>query len=405
MAAWRKKFAQLLTEGIHRIRLREGKTVQVVQDELGYVLEREGGSAIEYWRKGHIPTNLAEVEILARELVRRGRLEQSWLEQFLRSADHPAPEVLRAELFPATMAVSNPARAPKADLAKTLPPFVAGPPLTHPAQFFGRQRELRRLFNLWKRPPLQNAALIGPRRSGKTSLLHYLRAITTAPSDQLRPGQQADWLPEPERYRWLFVDFQDPRLGQREGLMRYLLTSLDLSPPTPCDLDRFLDVFSQNLRQPTIILLDEIGVALQRYPELDDTFWESLRSLATNQVGGKLAFVLAAAEAPPQLARQSKLGSPFFNIFGYTATLGPLAEPEARALIASSPLPFSAEDGEWILGQSQGWPILLQILCRERLLTLEEGETGFAWREEGLRQMEAFRYLLQEGAGLTGFEP
>ena len=30
----------------------------------------------------------------------------------------------------------------------------------------------------------------------------------------------------------------------------------------------------RNFNLPTVILLDEIGVALQRYPELDDTFWE-----------------------------------------------------------------------------------------------------------------------------------
>jgi hypothetical protein len=32
-------------------------------------------------------------------------------------------------------------------------PFVAGPPLTNPRHFFGVERALKRLFNLWKRPP------------------------------------------------------------------------------------------------------------------------------------------------------------------------------------------------------------------------------------------------------------
>jgi hypothetical protein len=298
-------------------------------------------------------------------------------------------------------------------------PFVAGPPIIHPRQFFGRERELKRLFNLWKGPPLQNAAVIGPRRSGKTSLLLYLKSITTTPPAQLRPGQRADWLPEPERYRWIFVDFQDPRVGSREGLLRYLLNSLDLpmlapstgsgqAPSTsrcgepvepsgqaPCDLDRFMDVVSRSLRSPTVVLLDEIGVALESYPELDDSFWEGLRSLATTQVGGNLAFVLAASKPPDQLARHSNLGSPFFNVFGYyTATLGPLTEPEARELIASSPIPFPPADVDWILVQSGRWPLLLQILCRERLITLEEGETDDTWREDGLHQITPFQHLL-----------
>ncbi|HIP72496.1 MAG TPA: ATP-binding protein, partial [Anaerolineae bacterium] len=72
------------------------------------------------------------------------------------------------------------------------------------------------------------------------------------------------------------------------------------------------------------------------------------------------------------------------------ATLGPLRETEARALIASSPIPFAPADVEWILQESGRWPFLLQILCRERLLALEEGEAGDEWREDGLRQIAPF---------------
>lgn len=271
--------------------------------------------------------------------------------------------------------------------------FVTGTPITHPHHFFGRQKELKRLFDLLKRRPLQNAAIIGKRRSGKTSLLHYLKNITTTPTEQLRPGQKSDWLPHPENYRWIFVDFQDVRRQSREGLLRYILESLKMSVPNPCNLDRFMDVVSSNLRQPTVILLDEIGVGLQRCPELDDGFWESLRSLATNQTNGNLGFVLATPESPIDLATSTGHSSPFFNIFGYTTTLGAMTESEARELIGSSPIPFPAQDIEWILNQSKCWPLLLQILCRERLFSLEEGETEDDWREVGLEQLKPFADL------------
>src|SRR5262249_25726948 len=241
---------------------------------------------------------------------------------------------------------------PGGDDAWQQAPFIAGPPLAHPRHFFGRERELQRLFNLWKHLPLQNAVLSGPAQSGKTSLLSYLHCITTTPPAQLRPGQRVDWLPHPGHYRWIMVDFQDPRLGSREGLLRYLLTQMEVSAPTPCDLERFLDVVADQLRSPTILLLDKIDVALQRYAELDNAFWEALRALATNQVEGNLAFVLAARERPEHLAHRGGLSSPFFNIFGYTAFLGPLTEPEARALVASSPLPFPPADVDWILTHS-----------------------------------------------------
>ncbi|MFB2969716.1 ATP-binding protein [Aerosakkonema sp. BLCC-F183] len=273
-------------------------------------------------------------------------------------------------------------------------PFITGPCITQPRYFFGRQRELKRIFDLLKRHPLQNAAIIGKRRSGKTSLLHYLKNITTTPAAQLRPNQKSDWLPHPENYRWIFVDLQDPRSQSREGLLGYILQCLEMPIPNPCDLDKFMDAVSGKLQKPTVILLDEIGVGLQRCPELDDGFWESLRSLATNYTQGNLAFILATPQSPIELARHTGHSSPFFNIFGYSATLGALTEAEARELIASSPIPFPEDDIKWILAESGCWPMLLQILCRERLFTLEDGESGDNWREEGLQQMQPFVDLL-----------
>lgn len=270
--------------------------------------------------------------------------------------------------------------------------FVTGSPITHPRHFFGRQKELKRLFNLLKRHPLQNAAIIGKRRIGKTSLLHYLKNITTTPVGELRPNQKSDWLQNSEKYQWIFVDFQDSRMQSRERFLSYILENLRIKAPENCDLDNFMDVMSENLHNPTVILLDEIGVGLKRCPELDDEFWESLRSLATNHTGGNLAFILATHEAPIELAHHTGHSSPFFNIFGYTATLGALKEEEGRELIGSSPIPFPDEDVEWILGQSQGVPLLLQILCRECLFHLEDGDTD-DWREEGLQQIEPFNHL------------
>ena len=75
--------------------------------------------------------------------------------------------------------------------------------------------------------------------------------------------------------------------------------------------------------------------------------------------------------------------------------MGALTEVEARELIASSPIPFPEDDIKWILDQSGRWPMLLQILCRERLFTLEDGETEDNWREEGLQQMRPFLDLLE----------
>jgi hypothetical protein len=220
--------------------------------------------------------------------------------------------------------------------------------------------------------------------------------ITTTPPAELRFGQKLDWLPTPQSYRWIFVDFQDARMAQREQLLRHLLVSMQMPVPEPCNLERFMDQVSGNLHSPTVILMDEIGVGLQRCPELDDGFWESLRALATNQTDGNLAFVLATPQSPVDLARHTGHSSPFFNIFGYTTTLGALTEPEARELIAGAAICFAEADVDWILTHSQCYPLLLQILCRERLFYLEEGDASDAWQAEALQQISPFRDLLQQ---------
>ncbi len=382
MAPSPQKFAQLLTRAVYNIRIDGAKTARktigMVQDELGYTLGREGGSCIEYWRKGNIPTSLADLENLARELVRQAALTPEELKQFLESAGHPRSVDFYHELCPTP---------------QELAPFIVGPAITDPRQFFGREPELKRIFNLWKKFPLQNIAVIGLHRSGKTSLLHYLQRITGTPPAQLRPGQRSDWLPQPERYGWVRVDFQDARMGQRESLLRYLLAALHLPVPEPCQLNNFLDTIGRYLQRPTLILMDEIGAGLAS-PELDQQFWWSLRSLS-NSTEGKLGFLLTAHEAPALLAHEHGKPSPFFNIFGHTLELGPLSETAARELIASSPYPFEPAEAEWILAQSGRWPVLLQILGDTHLTALEEGQPGHAWREKGLSRMAPLRYLLE----------
>lgn len=388
------QFSVLLTEAIYRIRSLEskhGKSIQMLQDELGYAIGREtGGSAIEHWRKGNVPAQTEEVEALAREIMRRTDLDRRWLERFLIAGKHPSPALLCDELRPVAGSVQRELYAPAPDDAAAA--FIAGPPITHPRQFFGRAGVVARIFSLLRRLPLQNSAIIGPRRSGKTSLLHYLRAVTTTPADQLRPGQRNDWLPDPQRYRWVLVDFQDARLGRLDGLLRYLLGSLQLPIPTPCTLDRCLDTLSDGIQTPTVLLLDELGVALQRYPELTDEFWESLRALGP-QLGGQLGFVLASHQPPAQLANATGHSSPFFNIFGYTAHLGPFSEAEVDELLAAAAQPFHPDDIAWIKRHARGWPIMLQTLCRERLSGLELNTPGDQWQIEALRQIETYRDL------------
>ncbi len=271
-------------------------------------------------------------------------------------------------------------------------PFVIGPPIIEPRQFFGREYLLKRIFDVWKYTPLQHVAIVGLKRSGKTSLLHYLRRIIDTPPEQLRPTQRNDWLIP--GYQWVFVDFQDPRMCYQESLLRHILIEIDLPVPEPSDLVSFMEIIDQYLEIPTLILLDEIGAGLAS-PDLDEQFWWGMRSLGSNHAGGKLGFIITAHQPPEEILLDHNKPSPFFNIFGHVLNLGPFTDTEALELIASSPQPFTDKDAEWMLRQSGRWPALLQILCHSRLTALEENKNDNSWQAEALRRIKPYRYLLE----------
>jgi hypothetical protein len=268
-------------------------------------------------------------------------------------------------------------------------PFITGNPITEPRYFFGRERELKRIFGILDGKPLQNVAIVGPKRIGKTSLLHYLQRITMTPAADLRPGQRQDWLKRPELYRWVFVDFQDVQVQSESGLLGHILRSLKIPLPPTCNLESFMALLPLHLKQPTVIMFDEVGVGLRRCPELDDRFWECLRSLACNSAQGNLAYVVSVPVLPSELAASYGYTSPFFNTFGYTVFLQEFTEAEAREFVANSPTVFAPEDIDWILEQSCYLPLLLQILCRERCASLELDDPE-DWQESALLQIQPY---------------
>ncbi len=267
-------------------------------------------------------------------------------------------------------------------------PFVIGLPITNPRQFFGREYILKRIFDVWRTPPLQHIAIIGVKRSGKTSLLRYLSRIIDTPSEKLRPNQRNDWIKP--CYQWVYIDFQDARMRYQESLLRYILSKINLPIPEPCDLFAFTEIIDQYLDIPTIILLDEIKMGFNS-PDLDDNFWWGMRSLGC---GGKLGYLITAHQPPEDIVQDDGKPSPFFNIFGHTLYLKPFTEEEALDFISSIPQSFDKKDIEWILKKSVKWPFLLQIICHSRFTALKEGQKDNAWKLEALQAIKRYHYLL-----------
>ncbi len=97
-----EQFSGLLVKGIHAIKSKEHKSIRIIQDEIGYALERTGGSMVEHWckPKGSIPQSITDIENLAKIIIERSGLDRQWLLAFLVSAGHPQPEAFCRQLFP-----------------------------------------------------------------------------------------------------------------------------------------------------------------------------------------------------------------------------------------------------------------------------------------------------------------
>jgi len=240
---------------------------------------------------------------------------------------------------------------------------VVGPPIIQPYQFFGRENILSQIYWAWNKTVPESIAIIGPNRSGKTSLLNYLNNITQA--THLRPEQPKgwpnDWLPR--SFKFALVDFHDANMHKPETLVTDVLRQLQFKIPQSCNIADFSSIIKQKVSHPTVILMDDIEAGLSA-SALDTTFWQNMRSLASH---GKLSFVVTASEPPVQLAHDGGKTSPFFNILGHTLQLEAFTENEARELLANSPKKFSQEDIDGMLKESGCWPESLQKLCDTRL--------------------------------------
>ncbi len=270
-------------------------------------------------------------------------------------------------------------------------PFV-GKAICHPRQFFGRENALIRIYNAWRQNnALQNIAIIGPRHAGKTSLLYYLKNITSVPLDELRSGQPKgwnNWLPAD--FQFALINFKDKTLDSSQSVMQAVLQQIG---PESFDETCDLFTFSNRLKQqnkPTLILIDELEAGLETC-QLETPFWQQLRYLAGTQ--GKIGLVITA-HAQEKITQYQGKSSPFFGIFN-TIELEAFTQEEAKEMLASSPIPFEEQDRDWILKESACWPALLQILCHERLLALQAEQHDEHWKKEGLKRLKPYHYLFQ----------
>jgi len=203
MTASAERFGQLLTQGIHSIKAREGKTIATIEDELGYLLGKEGGAAIGHYRRGRGIPPLPEVEKLGLTIMKRGLIDQAWLEAFLRSAGHPAPAIVVDERLPRLTADHPEARVVTVTqvemaAAEEDPPFKGLQffDVSDASIFFGREQLTAELVAHLRQHHL--LAVVGASGSGKSSvvragLVPALRQGRPLADGSLPPTGSAHW--------------------------------------------------------------------------------------------------------------------------------------------------------------------------------------------------------------------
>jgi serine/threonine-protein kinase len=252
--------------------------------------------------------------------------------------------------------------------------------LRNPEDFFGRTREVKRIYSRLDAPHPQSISVVGDRRIGKSSLLNYI----------YQRRNRRRFMQNHESSIFIFMDFQ---------------RSADLTIPKFIDIlfsmfqfewkrelkhvegDRTLDQLRDVIREFSnegkriIVLMDEFE-AITKNENFDMQFFSFLRFLANNFM---VAYVTSSYMELQQLCHNKDIAdSPFFNIFS-NLPLRPFSRDEAIELISvpseREGIPLG-EHASSILDLSGYFPLYIQIACSNLFeFFVEHQDTPPNWTE------------------------
>ena len=226
--------------------------------------------------------------------------------------------------------------------------------------FYGRRKEVARIFSRIGTSPPQCTSVVGDRRIGKSSLLHHISQRSV----------RERCLEDASRYAFVFMDFQERRSIELPdffrslfGLLREEMEGGDSIEASP-DYGGFRSVLSHLNREGIrlVLVLDEFE-SITRNSNFGADFFAFLRSMANTQ---EIAYVTSSARNLQELCHTQEIAdSPFFNIFS-NLHLGPFVRRDAVELIekpsAQAGIPLG-EYADTILQMAGYFPFFLQIAC------------------------------------------
>jgi hypothetical protein len=244
-------------------------------------------------------------------------------------------------------------------------PYIVGPPIRRPHDFYGRSAELARFFEIIGGTQTQSISVRGLRRAGKTSFLQYVTHQEVI----------ARYLPQPERYVMIYTDMSSCRTPSdfyhrvQQRLRQVLIgtQSLNLLQTSSLEPARLYDVellLGQFPQYRFILLLDEFDQ--MQVESFGQEFLVELRAL-TSVWEYDLACVTASYWDLYHLGSQVGLPptSPFYNIFYPTPLFLPGLQTTAAMSLIQQPagqtqVQFRPEQVDQLLQMTGTLPFFVQ---------------------------------------------
>ena len=257
-------------------------------------------------------------------------------------------------------------------------PYLNRVAIKDPAQFFGRRREVSKIFSRIGASRPQSISVVGERRIGKSSLLNFIN----------HPSIRKQFLDHSGSYAFVFIDLQQKRRLTLNEFFKELFALLakETGDKALAGLDPSFDALREVLEgfrregRKLVVLFDEFD-AITTNRAFDLEFYSFLRSIANNY---DVAYVTSSARDLQELCHTQLIAdSPFFNIFT-NVFLRSLTRNDALELITRP----SAEAGVPLEGYARRimeiagyFPYFLQIACSAYFDHLQEND-GKLDREE-----------------------
>jgi serine/threonine protein kinase len=248
-----------------------------------------------------------------------------------------------------------------ADRSSKRNPYLNRVMIKHPRDFFGREKEIRKIYSRLDAPQPQSISVVGDRRIGKSSLLNFVYT----------KKNRRQYMQNYDSAIFVYLDFQNTVDNDVTKFIDLLFNvfSFETGNVTkyttrPKTLDQLKSVIAElhDEGKRIIVMMDEFEL-ITRNENFEEDFFSFLRSLANSF---RVAYVTSSRDELQMMCHNQDISdSPFFNIFS-NLPIRPFSEDEARELILTPskregvPLESYADR---ILEIAGLFPFFLQIAC------------------------------------------